>query len=294
MNPPRFSIVTPSLNQRAFVEDMIRSIIEQEGNFEIEYFIMDGGSTDGPLDVIQKYVELVNSGRYPVRCLRAELHWRSESDSGQSDAINRGLRCATGCYAAYINSDDMYIPGVFAAAARAFERHPEADIIYGDGEVVNELGQRQWEWLARPYDHRVMTTYHFLWNDFTNYIMQQSTFWRTSVHHRLGLFDETFHYAMDVEYWACGRRRPDTPAYSRKTCEVSYDPGHKVVVGSDGFLERLLGDLSAVPGAKHLCRYLAYYYFNLAMQNGWDLEAARSEAAWSLHVGIASAKMSGA
>ena len=73
--------------------------------------------------------------------------------------------------------------------------------MYGDGDVIGENGELQWEWLSRPYDHRVMTSYHFLWNDFTNYIMQQATFWRRRVHDRIGYFDDAFHFAMDAEYW---------------------------------------------------------------------------------------------
>src|SRR5262249_14132896 len=85
--------------------------------------------------------------------------------------------------------------------AKAFSEYPHADFIYGDGDVIDADGKTVWEWLSRPYHHSVMTSYHFLWNDFTNYIMQQATFWKTSVSEEIGLFDESLHFAMDAEYW---------------------------------------------------------------------------------------------
>jgi glycosyltransferase involved in cell wall biosynthesis len=113
---PKFTIVTPSLNQRVYIEQTIRSVIEQEGAFEIEYFIMDGGSTDGSVELIRQYADEVNQGHHPIRCARVRIHWKSERDPGQSNAINTGLRQASGEFAAYINSDDVYMPRAFSSA----------------------------------------------------------------------------------------------------------------------------------------------------------------------------------
>jgi len=274
-----FTIVTPSLNQGRYIKETIRSVIDQEGEFELDYYIMDGGSTDGSVEIIRKFADLVNGGAYPLRCLRANIHWASEKDSGQADAINRGLRQATGGYAAYINADDLYFPGAFAFVAQTFEDNPGADFVYGDGDVVDEAERVQWEWLSRPYDHRVMTTYHFLWNDFTNYIMQQSTFWRAAVHQRIGLFDETFHFALDVEYWvragAAGLTLLHTP---QKLAKFRMIQGTKSLSGPAVFWGDSLEIYRRYRGASGLSPYLAYYYFNLAKHNGWDLNAARIEA----------------
>lgn len=276
---PRFTIVTPSFNQGDYIEETIQSVVSQRGTFAIEYFIMDGGSTDQSVDVIRKYATEVNGGHYPTGCSNVQVHWKSEKDAGQSDAINCGLRQATGDFASYINSDDLYVPGAFAAVAEAFARNPKADFIYGDGDVIDERGALQWEWLARPYDHKVMTTYHFLWNDFTNYILQQATFWRTSVHHRLGLFDETFHFAMDVEYWvragAAGLLLEHIPV---KLGKFRFIQGTKSKSSANVFWPDALEIIRRYRGARHLPPYLAYYYLNLAMHNSWDIPGAQTEA----------------
>ena len=276
---PKFSIVTPSFNQGAYIEETIQSVVSQRGAFAIEYFIMDGGSTDESADIIRKYALEVNAGHYPIGCARVQVHWKSEKDSGQSNAINCGLRQATGEFASYVNSDDLYAPGAFAVVAEAFARRPKADFIYGDGDVIDERGALQWEWLSRPYNHRVMTTYHFLWNDFTNYIMQQATFWRTRVHGSLGLFDEAFHYAMDVEYWvragAAGLVLAHVPA---KLAKFRFIPGTKSKSGVGAFWSDTLEIIRRYRGARHLPLYLAYYYLNLAMHNGWDMAGAQGEA----------------
>jgi glycosyltransferase involved in cell wall biosynthesis len=275
---PRFSVITPSLNQCAYIEQTIRSVIDQEGPFEIEYYIMDGGSTDGSVDIIREYAESVNSGRHSTHCAKVRIQWRSQKDTGQSNAINCGLQQATGDYASYINSDDCYMPGAFAKVAEAFAANPKADFIYGDGDVVDEQGDLQWEWLSRPYNHRVMTSYHFLWNDFSNYVMQQATFWRTGVRERIGLFDEAFHYAMDVEYWvragAAGLLLQHIP---QKLAKFRMIPGTKSTSGPAVFWSDTLEIVRRYRGTRKLQSFLAYYYFNLARHNGWDLDKAQEE-----------------
>src|ERR1700675_2391104 len=196
---PRISVVTPSYNQAAFVGETVEGVLSQEGDFEVEYFVMDGGSTDGSMEVIRRYADLVAAGRWPVRCRGIAMSWVSERDEGQAAAINAGLRRATGDILSYINSDDLYFPGAFQRVVDVFALDPAADFVYGDGDVIDQAGARQWEWLSRPYNHAVMTSYHFLWNDFTNYIMQQATFWRRRVRDVIGDFDPTLHFAMAVE-----------------------------------------------------------------------------------------------
>src|SRR4051812_12030764 len=93
---PKFTIVTPSLNQAPYIAETIESVISQEGDFEIEYFVMDGGSNDGSVAIIEDYAGRLQRGEWPVRCRNIQMHVRSEADRGQSDAINKGLRRATG------------------------------------------------------------------------------------------------------------------------------------------------------------------------------------------------------
>jgi glycosyltransferase involved in cell wall biosynthesis len=280
---PKFSIVTPSLNQCSYIEATIRSVISQEGDFEIEYFIMDGGSSDGSIDVIRRYSDLVNEGRFPPGCNGVHIHWASEKDSGQSDAINKGLRRASGDFAAYINSDDVYLPNAFSTVAAAFRHHRAAAFIYGDGDVIDEQGKMQWEWLSRPYNHGVMLNYHFLWNDFTNYILQQATFWRCDVHRQIGLFDESLHFAMDLEYWVrAGEKGLTLLHVPVKLAGFRMIQGTKSLSGPSVFWPDHLEIYRKYLGARKLQAFLARYYFNLSKHNHWDLDAARAEADRSL------------
>src|SRR6185369_4233383 len=119
---PKISIVTPSFNQAPFLERTIQSVLDQ-GYENLEYIIIDGGSKDGSVDIIRKY-----SSRL--------AYWVSEPDSGQSDAINKGLRSASGDWLAWQNSDDVYYPGAFASLARAAAAHPDAGLITGDMAMI--------------------------------------------------------------------------------------------------------------------------------------------------------------
>jgi glycosyltransferase involved in cell wall biosynthesis len=264
---PRLSIVTPSYNQAAFVGETIESVLSQAGDFEIEYVVMDGGSTDGSVDVIRRYADRVESGQWPTRCRGIAMTWVSERDEGQTAAINAGFARATGDILSYINSDDLYVPGAFARIVDAFARDPDADFVYGDGDVIDAAGARQWEWLSRPYDHAVMTSYHFLWNDFTNYIMQQATFWRRRVRERIGDFDPTFHFAMDAEYWiragAAGLRLRHIP---EKLGKFRMIEGTKSLSSPTVFWEDYLEIFRRYRGAGTLGRFFGYYYYNVMRQ----------------------------
>ncbi len=199
----KFTIVTPSLNQGEYIGRTIDSVIRQEGDFEIQYLVRDGGSSDQTVDILQQTEALLASG-VDLGNRGVEFSWVSQKDGGQSAAINAGLRQATGDIVAYLNSDDMYSPGALAAVAKAFQEKPEADFVYGDGTVIDENDNLQWVWLSRPYDFEVLTRVHQAWNSASNYISQASTFWRRSVGDRMGLFDEAFQNSMDVEYWVRG------------------------------------------------------------------------------------------
>ena len=269
----KFSIVTPSYNQAPFIAETIESVLSQEGGFEIEYFVMDGGSTDGSVEIIRDYAERVQSGTWPVQCAGITMEWVSQRDKGQSDAINQGLRRATGTIASYINSDDVFFSRAFARVTQEFANHGEADFIYGDGDVIDENGQLQWEWLSRPYDHGVMTSYHFLWNDFTNYIMQQSTFWRTRVHDQIGYFDEAFHFALDVEYWVrAGQIGLNLRHVPQKLGKFRLIQGTKSLSSNTAFWGDYLEIFRRCRGSRGMSIFFAYYYYTLAKQFDYDID----------------------
>jgi glycosyltransferase involved in cell wall biosynthesis len=276
----KFTIVTPSFNQAGYLPETIESVLSQEGPFEIEYIIMDGGSTDGSADIIRTYAERVASGEWPIRCGGITVHWASAKDNGQSDAINKGLRRATGDICSYLNSDDPYPPGALARTAAAFDRHPQADFVYGDGEVIDESSRLQWTWLARPYNHRLLSSYHFAWDAFPNYIMQQATFWRRRAMEKIGYFDESMHFAMDLEYWlragGAGMAMVHVP---EKLGRFRMIQGTKSLSSPTAFWEDQLELFRRHHGVGRLDRYFCYFYFNVAKHRNFDLPGAAEEAA---------------
>lgn len=276
---PRISIVTPSFNQAKFVGETIESVLSQEGDFEIDYVVRDGGSTDGSVEIIRRYADRVAAGQWPSRCRGVAMSWISERDGGQTAAINSGLAQATGDVFSYINSDDLYFPGAFQQVIDAFGKEPAADFVYGDGDVIDAEGRTQWEWLSRPYSHAVMTSYHWLWNDFTNYILQQGTFWRRRVRDRIGDFDPTFHFAMDAEYWIragdAGLRLRHLP---RKLGKFRMIEGTKSLSGPTVFWEDQL-EIFRRYRRGGLGEFFAFFYYNVARQYDGDLERAVAEGA---------------
>jgi len=148
MNPsdwlPLVSIITPSYNQAPFIEETILSVINQDYPF-VEHVIVDGGSTDGSVEIIQAYAR-----RYPHR-----IRWVSEPDQGQADAINKGFRMSSGEIVAWLNSDDIYLfRSTLDEVVEAFSRMPEADVIYGDAVLISADGRllKVMCWPAFKYD----------------------------------------------------------------------------------------------------------------------------------------------
>ena len=117
----KVSIITPSLNQAQFIERSIQSVLAQQWR-PLEHIVFDGGSTDGTLDILKKY--------------DGQLRWVSEPDKGQSDAVNKGIRTATGDVIGWLNSDDIYYPGAVKLAAEFLAAHPEFDAVYGMADYI--------------------------------------------------------------------------------------------------------------------------------------------------------------
>jgi len=178
MNYPKISLVTPSLNQGQFIEETIQSVLSQ--NYpNLEYIVMDGGSTDNTLAVLKHYSN--------------QLKWVSEKDTGQTNAINKGLRMASGEILAYLNADDLLLPGTLTKVATLFTEHPKAMWVTGQCREIRKLitaYKNLWLRLSHPAILLI-----------TDYISQPATFWRASVMPEMGCFDESLHYVMDYEYW---------------------------------------------------------------------------------------------
>lgn len=184
-SPPKISIITPSYNQARFIEQTIESVLNQNyPNFE--YIVMDGGSTDGTIDILKK------NDRF--------IRWRSQKDNGQSDAINQGLRLATGEIVAYLNSDDLYQPGALNLVGQYFAAHSNQNWVTGFCRIIDEGGDEQRS-LIRHYKEWWLKRYRYQTLLVLNYIAQPATFWRRSITEKIGLLNEEEHLAMDYEYW---------------------------------------------------------------------------------------------
>jgi glycosyltransferase involved in cell wall biosynthesis len=179
---PRVSIITPSYNQGQFIEETIRSVLLQ-GYPSLEYIIVDGGSTDGSVDTIRRYAHWL-------------AYWVSEPDAGQADAIRKGLGHATGEIAAYLNSDDVYLPGAIATAVVVFHADQEVALVHGGSLLVDPAD--------RVIGHHPAWKGEFLESfiNLSNPISQPSAFIRESALSAVGGIDPTFQMIMDYDLWA--------------------------------------------------------------------------------------------
>ena len=183
MTPPRISIVTPSYNQASFIEEALQSVKDQ--NYpSLEHIVVDGASTDRTVSVLREYSQ---------RPDWQHLRWVSEPDQGQSDALNKGFRMATGEIVGWMNSDDRYRPGCFQAVIEALEKNPAVDVLYGDYTWINESGRilrvrREIEF------SRFVLSYHRVL-----YIPSTATFFRRRVFEDGNFLNTQYHYAMDYD-----------------------------------------------------------------------------------------------
>jgi hypothetical protein len=178
-NTPLVSIVTPSYNQAAFLEDTLRSVLQQDYP-AIEYLVADGASTDGSPEILARY-----AGRL--------AWWVSEPDKGQADAINKGFRRARGEIVAWLNSDDVYFPGAVRRAVQAFQEHPGVGLVFGDALTVDPLG--------RPLNRLRFGDWGLdEWMRF-RIICQPAVFLRRSLLEQAGWVDPAYHFLLDHQLW---------------------------------------------------------------------------------------------
>ena len=213
---PLVSIITPSYNQAGFLEAAIQSVLSQ-GYPNLEYWVIDGGSTDGSVEIIKKYAGQLSG-------------WISEKDNGQADAINKGFARATGEIVAWLNSDDLYRPGAIQRAVDVFERHPEVGLVYGDvdsidaeGQIFNRMTYGQWG---------LQDLMAF------NILGQPGVFFRRSVLEEAGYLDLSYQYLLDHHLWlrmALGASLKYTPGEVWAAARIHADA--KNVAATAGFGE---------------------------------------------------------
>lgn len=174
---PKISIITPSYNQGSFIETTIQSVLSQ--NYpNLEYIIIDGGSTDNTIEIIKKYQNNLT-------------YWSSEPDRGQSHAINKGFSYATGEIMAWLCADDLYLPNALFIIANHFKSHPKDQLVYGDGWKIDKEGN-----VILKFTSSSVTTLSELYK--WCYVFTPGTFWRRSLWQKVGSsVDETLNYTMD-------------------------------------------------------------------------------------------------
>jgi glycosyltransferase involved in cell wall biosynthesis len=182
---PSISLITPTYNQAGYIEQTIESVISQNYPY-LEYIVIDGGSTDGTLDILNKY-----GNKY---------FWMSEKDRGQSDALNKGMKIAKGDIIGFINSDDILAPQSLWKVGRFFLEHPEAYWLTGKCRTIDENGNEIRK-LVTLYKNIWVNTRSLIALKVMNYISQPATFWRRDVMENVGYFNETYHYSMEYDLW---------------------------------------------------------------------------------------------
>lgn len=232
---PLVSIVTPSLNQGAYIEDAIRSVLEQD-YARIEHIVVDGGSDDGTVETLERY---------------DHLHWVSEPDRGQAHALNKGFRLATGSIFGWLNADDLYLPGAVSAAVSAL-RDSGCALVHGGWRQIDAEGRTIRDVPAVPFDLRRQL-------EVANRVAQPGAFFTREAYLAVGGIDESYRYAMDFELWLrLGERFP--------VCNVEqvlgayrYHATSKTVAEPKGFVAETWR-ASRTHGARRRSRMFLDYY----------------------------------
>jgi glycosyltransferase involved in cell wall biosynthesis len=270
--PMKISIVVPSYNQAAYLEETLRSVLDQ-GYADVELVVVDGGSTDGSVDIIRRHEKHL-------------AYWVSEPDRGQTHAINKGMARATGEIRAYLNSDDFYLPGTFAAVADYLQSRPEVDLVHGRCRYVNETGDEiggQFGNIER-YDE-IVDLWGVWWN--RRQLVQPEVFWTRKIAERVGPFREDLHYVMDYEYWLrilkaggkVGRLDRELGCFRRTPVQKST---HSANVAEEllDVVEREIWDPATPISQSDRNRLQGQWLFQRKFRGTADLSVARGETRW--------------
>ncbi len=196
----KFSIITPSYNSEEFIAETIESVISQEGDFHIEYIVVDNCSKDRTADIVRSYAELLQKRQYPVKCNSIKVRLLSQKDNGMYAAVNQGFSLATGDIFAWINADDVYLPQAFDVVDRVFRTYSDVKWVKGITSYIDrfskvyEVGQcylYDREWIRKGVYGRD-----------AYFIQQDSVFWRSELWKAVGYIRPQIKLAGDFFLWA--------------------------------------------------------------------------------------------
>jgi glycosyltransferase involved in cell wall biosynthesis len=241
----RFSVVTPSYNQAPFIERTLQSVLDQDVD-NLEYVVCDGGSTDGTVEILQRYGDRVR--------------WVSERDDGQAAAVNKALAMTSGDIIGWLNSDDIYYPGALQYVLEFFDAHPDVDVLYGDANHIDDQDRILEPYYTEDWDYQRFKE--------VCYVCQPAVFFRRRVVDRFGALDASLRYCMDYEYWLrVGGRTPFVRVPRLLAGSRLYDTnktlGSRIAVHAEinDMLRRQIGEVPT--------RWLYNYAFAVYDQRGW-------------------------
>lgn len=195
----KFSIVTPSYNKAQFLSETIMSVISQQGDFSIEYIVVDNCSVDGSMEILAEFEKRIADSDFRPGCNGVEFRYFSEPDTGMYDAVNKGFRLATGDIYAYLNADDVYLQGAFQAIACTFSRYTEIDWLKGITSYIDESGNLLQEGACYLYHQPWIL--QGVYGREAYFIQQDSVFWRGSLWRLAGGIDTRYTRAGDYYLW---------------------------------------------------------------------------------------------
>ncbi len=247
------SIVIPSYNQARYLEQTIQSVLSQDYP-HVECIVVDGGSTDGSLDVLKKY-----GGRL--------AWWVSEPDKGQTDAINKGFAHAKGEIFAWLNSDDTYAPGAVSSAVKFLVDHPDVGLVYGDANFINDAGRIIGKFNAAP------TSLQRLEHGYVH-IPQQSAFFRADLWHAVGPLDPSFYFAMDYDLWIRIARRSQVKYVPQVWANFRLHAAGKTIYADERCWPEMLR-IHYRDGGSFFSRFVAKYYLRKIAAPFWNWRRRR-------------------